>query len=132
MNRVLAVIMFAALVSCGATTQKVITPKTGVQADCLKLLEQRDDAALAGKILAGVGSISALVTPPIEMEDERTEKNARWGVGAAAATTGIVGVALIWWSETKGREFETLCEVREIPLMPTDQTDADSGASPIP
>jgi|WetSurMetagenome_2_1015567.scaffolds.fasta_scaffold1269098_1 hypothetical protein len=125
-NLLLTSATLAVAVGCAATTMKIVTLKAGApQVDCLKLMEQRDDAALAGKILAGVGGISALVTPPIEMEDEQTEKNVRWGVGASAAVTAIVGVSLIWWSDNKGKELETLCEVREVPTFSI--TDADGG-----
>lgn len=110
---VLVVVGFlaAALLGCAATTTRVITPKPGVTvADCVKLLEQRDEAALAGKILAGVGGVSALAAAP-----ESFPEGARWGIAAGAAATASVGVAVIWYSEMKASEFELLCSVVEVP-----------------
>jgi hypothetical protein len=91
-------------------------------ADCVKLLEQRDEAALAGKILAGVGGVSALAAAP-----ESFPEGARWGIAVGAAATASVGVAVIWYSELKGDEFDLLCSVVEVPLFEHPASDEDGG-----
>jgi hypothetical protein len=75
---------------------------------CIDLMGQRDNGELAGKILAGVGGVGALAAAP-----ESFPSGVRWGIGAAAATTAVVGVAVLWWGERKGAEFERYCEVLE-------------------
>lgn len=88
------------LTACG-------TLPTGIRLSseqCLDLAERRDGALLAGKILAGVGGVAPLAAVPDEVPE-----NARWGVGAGAATTAAVGVAVIWYGERKGEMFEAYC-----------------------
>jgi hypothetical protein len=110
MKRLSTILALAALTaSCG-------TLPTGIRLtsdQCLDLSEQRDGALLAGKILAGVGGLAPLAAVPDEVP-----VNARWGVGAGAAATASVGVALIWYGERRGEMFEAYCTA-----------DAETGAS---
>jgi hypothetical protein len=95
-----ALLLALSLASCGA-------PPAGLHlstGECLDLAEKRDGAALAGKILAGVGGLAPLAAVPDEVPE-----SARWGVGAGAATTAAIGVAVIWYGERKAEMFEAYC-----------------------
>jgi hypothetical protein len=109
-----AVLLALSLASCGA-------PPAGLHlstGECLDLAEKRDGALLAGKILAGVGAVTPLAAVPDEVPE-----NARWGVGAGAATTAAVGVAVIWYGERKGQMFTAYCTEAASELQPSPFTD---------
>jgi hypothetical protein len=98
---------------------RALEPGGLTDADCLALLDRRDGAQLAGKILAGVGGVAALGTAP-----DAVPEGARWGIGAGAATAAAVGVAVIWYGERKSDEFERYCEV-------ADESEEDAGNQPV-
>lgn len=98
---------------------RVLSQGSMTDAACVELLDQRDGAQLAGKILAGVGGVSALATAP-----DSVPEGARWGIGAGAATAAAVGVAVIWYGERKSDEFERYCEV-------ADESEEDAGNQPV-
>lgn len=91
-----------------ASNTRALEPGGMTDAACLDLMDRRDGAQLAGKILAGVGGVSALATAP-----ESVPEGARWGIGAGAATTAAVSVGVLWYGEMKSDEFERYCEVAE-------------------
>jgi len=132
MDRVLFGIMLigitVAMVACAVTG--VPRARRGVRAlggmtddQCVALMEKRDDVLLAAKILGGVGGLGALATPLVDMEDDRKEQNAQWGIAAGAGTVSAVAVGVLWYGERKSQEFELYCEMAE--------RDATSGASPV-
>lgn len=107
------------LASCAPSVYRVARPRgDSPQVDCVELMDRRDGAALAGKILSGIGGVSALVTAPDSMPE-----NARWGIGAGAASIAIVGVSLVWYADRMSDRFDDFCEVVEVPIL-----DADGGA----
>lgn len=73
------------------TTSRAIEPGGLTDADCLTLMDLRDNAQLTGKILAGVGGVSALATAPDSIPEA-----GRWGIGAGAATAAMRS-ARNWW-----------------------------------
>jgi hypothetical protein len=92
--------------SPGVPRAKLIAGPDGLSdAACLELMDKRDGAELAGKILAGVGGVSALGTAPSQIPD-----GARWGIGAGAAASAAVSVAVLWYGERKSAEFERYCD----------------------
>jgi hypothetical protein len=127
---VAALLVASQIVGCAATGQRPIArvrpattralePGGLTDADCLALLDRRDGAQLAGKILAGVGGVAALGTAP-----DAVPEGARWGIGAGAATVAAVSVGVIWYGERKSDEFELYCEVDE-------ETEQDSSNEPV-
>lgn len=94
-------------------------------AQCAALLAERDRAILAGKVLAGIGGVSALGTAP-----DSVPEAARWAVGATAAASAAVGVVVIGYGEAKAREFERYCELaadEDAPGRGVDATAAELG-----
>jgi hypothetical protein len=117
-----------AMVAC-ATTGVVRAKRTRAldsmtDDQCVALLDKRDDARLAAKILAGVGGLGALGTAPVDSEA------GRWAIGASAATLVAVGGVVLWYGEQKAKAFETYCEVgadeaaARVELMVVGPTDA--------
>ena len=96
------------VVRARATTSRALDLGGMTDAQCVELMDKRDGAQLAGKILAGVGGVSALATAPDSVPD-----GARWGIGAGAATAAAVSVGVLWYGERKSDEFERYCEVDE-------------------
>ena len=96
-----------------------LEPGGMTDAACLELMDKRDGAQLAGKILAGVGGVSALATAP-----DSVPEGARWGIGAGAATAAAVSVGVLWYGERKSDAFERYCEV-------DDESERDSSNEPV-
>jgi len=111
---VIAALIILYLIGCATqqTAKAKSCNQTSVEScpivDCTRLLEQRDNAQLAGKILAGVGGVSALATAPESIPDA-----GRWGIGAGAATAAAASIGVLWYGERKSDEFERYCEVAE-------------------
>lgn len=124
--------IFTALSACSGTTRiaKSRPCNPGAECpivDCARLLDQRDNAELAAKILAGVGGVSALSTAP-----DSVPEAARWSVGATAATAAAVSVGVIWWGARKGDEFEDYCEVTEVTETADETQSTTSELAPSP
>ena len=86
-------------------------------AACVDLMGKRDDALLAAKILGGVGGVEALTAPVPQLGEV-----GQWAVGASAAGVAAVSVAVVWYGERKGAEFEEYCE-----LTPREETGVADG-----
>ena len=109
-------LMVAAIGGCchirvGARKEPAISGSSGAEkifsdADCQRLLERRDRAELAGKILTGAGGIGALGAAP-----DRWPEGARWGIAAGAAGLSAAGLAVWWYAGRKNLEFIQYCEV---------------------
>lgn len=91
-RRAVGFFSLAALLSaCAVTSYRTAVPvgcddsglncPVAAPVDCIALMERRDAAQLAGKILAGVGGVAALAAAP-----ESIPEAGRWSIGASAAT----------------------------------------------
>lgn len=79
---------------------------------CRDLMDSRDAAGVAGKLLVGLGGIGGLATAYPGSE------TTRWSIGASASALAAAGLASIWYAEAKSGEFETYCDLSPVEAAP--------------
>lgn len=77
-------------------------------AQCMELLNSQDRALFWAKVLGGVGGAAAIGAVPDAWPD-----GAQWGIAAGAATSSLMGAALVWYGGVKGDRFKKYCEVTD-------------------
>lgn len=104
-------ILFVFIVGCATPRYAIIkhpTPEYNSDQACTDLLYRRDTARLWGKILSGVGGGGAFATIPSELSQTST-----WLIASGAAGSVAIGMALWWFGDEQGENFEKYCQKGE-------------------
>jgi hypothetical protein len=77
-------------------------------AQCMALQDAQDRAMFWAKVLGGIGGAGAIGAVPDAWPD-----GAQWGIAVGAATSSLMGAALVWYGGVKGDRFKQYCEVTD-------------------
>ena len=80
-------------------------------AECLRLMEERDGWQFAAVFLAGIGGAGGITTAAVPSDDPNNWP--KWTTGTIAAVSGAAGAAAVLVAKSKAESFETYCAVDE-------------------